>query len=36
MENKIGNQDKKIAKVFDYLKQFFHENDKDRKRIGYR
>ena len=36
MENKIAGQDEKIKMIFDYLRHFIKENERPRKRIGFK
>lgn len=35
LENRITNQDENIQMIFDYLKQFIHQQNEPRKRIGF-
>lgn len=36
LEKKLGKQDDKVQMLFDYLNQFIAEQEKPRKKIGYK
>lgn len=36
IEKRIADQDEKVKLLFDYLKQFIKEQEKPRKRIGFK
>jgi len=36
LENKVGNQDKSIQQLFEYLRQLVHQENEPRKLIGFK
>ncbi len=36
LEKKVAGQDEKVMMIFNYLKQFIKEQEKPRKRIGFK
>ena len=36
LEIKVGNQDEKISKVFEYLRKFIDKQEKPRKKVGFK